>query len=82
MHLIETGLTVAAVVLLARARVGRVRVLSARTASAAGAAAFAPPPAAAAGAASGSQQTRRLGAKHVHRVKLSLRQAWEERGQP
>ena len=28
----------------------------------------------------GSKMTRRLGARHVHRVKLSLRQAWDERG--
>jgi hypothetical protein len=27
----------------------------------------------------GTKLTRRLGAKHVHRVTLSLRQAWEER---
>ena len=29
----------------------------------------------------GSRLTRRLGAKWVHKVKLSLRQAWEERGE-
>lgn len=28
----------------------------------------------------GSKMTRRLGARHMHRVKLSLRQAWDERG--
>ena len=27
----------------------------------------------------GTKMTRRLGAKHVHRVKLSLQQAWAER---
>lgn len=27
----------------------------------------------------GAKLTRRLGAKHVHKVRLSLRQAWEER---
>lgn len=27
----------------------------------------------------GAKLTRRLGARHVHRVKLSLRQAWDER---
>jgi hypothetical protein len=27
----------------------------------------------------GTRLTRRLGAKQVHKVKLSLRQAWEER---
>jgi hypothetical protein len=27
----------------------------------------------------GTKLTRRLGARHVHRVKLSLQQAWEER---
>jgi hypothetical protein len=27
----------------------------------------------------GTKLTRRLGAKHVHRVRLSLQQAWEER---
>lgn len=27
----------------------------------------------------GAKLTRRLGARHVHRVKLSLQQAWEER---
>ena len=27
----------------------------------------------------GSKRTWRLGARHVHKVKLSLRQAWEER---
>lgn len=27
----------------------------------------------------GSRMTRRIGAKQVHKVKLSLRQAWEER---
>jgi hypothetical protein len=27
-----------------------------------------------------TKQTRRLGARHVHKVKLSLLQAWEERG--
>ena len=27
----------------------------------------------------GSKLTMRIGAKHVHKVKLSLRQAWEER---
>lgn len=30
----------------------------------------------------GTKLTRRLGAKHVHRVRLSLRQAWDERGAP
>ena len=30
----------------------------------------------------GTKLTRRIGAKHVHRVKLSLRQAWAERGRP
>ena len=28
----------------------------------------------------GTRITRRLGARHVHKVKLSLLQAWEERG--
>jgi len=28
----------------------------------------------------GSKLTRRIGAKHVHKVKLSLQQAWAERG--
>lgn len=28
----------------------------------------------------GTKLTRRLGAKHVHRVRLSLQQAWDERG--
>jgi len=28
----------------------------------------------------GQKLTRRLGAYHVHKVKLSLRQAWDERG--
>jgi hypothetical protein len=27
----------------------------------------------------GTKLTRRLGARHVHRVRLALRQAWEER---
>lgn len=27
----------------------------------------------------GTKLTRRLGAKHVHRVRLSLQQAWDER---
>jgi hypothetical protein len=27
----------------------------------------------------GTRLTRRLGAKHVHKAKLSLQQAWEER---
>ena len=27
----------------------------------------------------GTKLTRRLGAKHVHKVRLSLQQAWEER---
>jgi hypothetical protein len=27
----------------------------------------------------GTKLTRRLGAKHVHKVRLSLRQAWDER---
>jgi ssDNA-binding Zn-finger/Zn-ribbon topoisomerase 1 len=27
----------------------------------------------------GSKLTRRLGARHAHRVKLALQQAWEER---
>lgn len=27
----------------------------------------------------GAKLTRRLGARHVHRVRLALRQAWEER---
>ncbi len=27
----------------------------------------------------GSRQTRRIGARHVHKVRLSLRQAWDER---
>lgn len=29
----------------------------------------------------GSRLTRRLGARHAHRVRLSLQQAWDERGQ-
>jgi hypothetical protein len=29
----------------------------------------------------GTKLTRRLGAKQVHKVKLSLQQAWDERGQ-
>lgn len=28
----------------------------------------------------GAKLTRRLGAKHVHKVRLSLQQAWDERG--
>jgi hypothetical protein len=28
----------------------------------------------------GSRLTRRLGARHVHKVRLSLRQGWDERG--
>ena len=30
----------------------------------------------------GRKLTRRIGAKQVHKVKLSLQQAWAERGQP
>ena len=29
----------------------------------------------------GSKLTRRLGARHTHKLKLALRQAWDERGQ-
>lgn len=29
----------------------------------------------------GTKLTRRLGARHMHRVRLSLQQAWAERGQ-
>lgn len=79
MHLIETGLTVAALVMLAiLARAVFVY--------------FAPyrecrwcrsrPRGRRCWRCHGSRQTRRLGARMVHKVRLSLQQAWEERGQP
>ena len=77
MHLIETGLAVAAVVLLAvlgwavfvyfspyrACRWCRNRPRGRRC-----------------WRCKGTRLTRRLGARQVHKVKLSLQQAWDERG--
>ena len=76
MHLIETGLQVALVVLLAV--LGRAAFVY-----------FSPyracrwcrnrRPGRACWRCKGTRMTRRLGARHMHRVRLALQQAWEER---
>lgn len=75
MHLIETGLEVTAVILLAVLAWGAFVYLSPyRTCRW-----CAGRHAGRCWRCNGTRMTRRLGARQVHKVVLSLRQAWEER---
>ena len=77
MHVIETGLELAAVILLAV--LGWAVFVYFSPYRECRWCAWPHAAAAAAGAARDRKLTRRIGAKHVHKVKLSLQQAWQER---
>ncbi len=77
MHVIETGLTVAAVVLLAVLG-WAVLVYVSPYRKCRWCAVFARLRLRCR-RCKGTKMTRRIGARHVHKVRLSLRQAWEER---